>query len=292
MGIYDRDYQRGYRPPDGLYLGSPATLTTKLVIVMFGVFVVQLLTRGQRSPEGGPFTDFFSLYPDVFQHPLHLFQFVTYGFLHSPWDMHHIIANMLGFWFFGRDIEYRYGRREYLAFFLVAIVASGLVWVLGEFVANRGFVPEPGMLGASGGVSAVLILFALNFPHRMMLFMFFLPMPMWVGALLIVGYDAYGAIQRTDPVAFTAHLGGAVFALIYYQAGWRLERILPSGSLLKRLKPKPKLRVVDPDANDPSTEERVDEILKKINEQGRDSLTRQERRILEEASRKYQRRRH
>ena len=39
---------------------------------------------------------------------------------------------------------------------------------------------------------------------------------------------------------------------------------------------------------DPSTEERVDEILKKINEQGRDSLTPQERRILEEASRKYQ----
>ena len=150
MGIYDRDYQRGYRPPSGFYLGGSTTLTTKLVIVMFGVYVVQLMTRDERIGS----QTLFSLYPNVFQHPLHLFQLLTYGFLHSPIDIKHIVFNMLGLWFFGRDIEYRYGSREYLAFFLVAVVAAGLVWVLGEFVANRRFAAGPGMLGASGGVSA------------------------------------------------------------------------------------------------------------------------------------------
>jgi hypothetical protein len=91
-------------------------------------------------------------------------------------------------------------------------------------------------------------------------------------------------------VAFTAHLGGALFGFLYYQWGWRFERWLPSGSLAKRFRAKPKLRVIDPDQID-STDSRVDEILKKIQEQGQDSLTRGERRILEQASREYQKRR-
>ena len=86
-------------------------------------------------------------------------------------------------------------------------------------------------------------------------------------------------------------LGGAIFALLYFQSGMRLERFVPSASMLENLQPKPKLRVHDPDEPD-ETEEAVDEILKKIQEHGRDSLTRRERRILEEASREYQKRRH
>jgi DNA polymerase-3 subunit gamma/tau len=42
---------------------------------------------------------------------------------------------------------------------------------------------------------------------------------------------------------------------------------------------------------DAASNNRVDEILQKIQEQGQDSLTNRERQILEEASREYQRRR-
>jgi membrane associated rhomboid family serine protease len=291
MGIYDRDYSRpgrgGSQP--GFHLGGSTTLTTKIVIVMFIVYGVEQLSKS------GWFVETFSLYPDVFVRPLHLFQLITYGFLHDPFDFRHIAFNMLGLWFLGRDVEYRYGQREYLAFFLVSIVAAGCTWVIGEFIVNRGFDPYPPMLGASGGVVAVVILFALNFPHRTVLFMFFLPMPMWVAALIVVGVDAYGAVQRSDNVAFTAHLGGALFALMYYKLGWRFERFLPGGGFFQLPGRRNGLRVVEADASDeldePSTEQQVDEILKKIQEHGRDSLSRAERRILEEASREYQRRR-
>src|SRR5262249_13618687 len=148
-------------------------------------------------------------------------------------------------------------------------------------------IPNEGtsvVLGASGGIAAMVILFAMNFPHRMVLFMFVIPMPMWVLAVIVVGWDAWGAMQRSGNVAFTAHLGGALFGFLYYQWGWRLERWLPTGSLAKRFRSKPKLRVIDPDEVD-STDSRVDEILQKIQEKGQDSLTRGERRILEQASR-------
>jgi membrane associated rhomboid family serine protease len=262
---------------------------------MFGIYIVQLLTRPNQpaSPvDAGWFTNTFRLYPDVLVRPWNLFQLVTYGFLHDLSDIKHILFNMLTLWIFGRRVEERYGRREYLFFFLAAVVVAGLTWVMGEFAANQRMNPLPAMLGASGGIAAVVILFAMNFPHQTVLFNFFIPMPMWVLALILVGIDVLGAIDRSGTIACTAHLGGAAFGFMYYKWGLRLERWLPAKKWSTSLKRRPKLRVLDPDSVDSdSTDSRVDDILRKIQEQGQDSLTRAERRILEEASKEYQRRR-
>jgi len=295
MGIYDRDYQRGdyYGRSPGFHLGGSRTLTTNLVIFMFVIYGFQMLTRG-HFPNDGWFTQLFSLHGDVVKRPWLIFEFLTYGFLHSPWDLKHIIFNMIALWFFGRVVEFRYGRREYLTFFLVAIVVSGATWVLGEFVANRQWLPIA-MLGASGGISAVLILFCLNFPREMVYIWGVLPLPAWVFAVLFIGLDLMGASGRSINgdvnVAYTAHLGGAFFAFLYYHFHWRMDRFLPSRDWLEHLRPKPKLRVLDPDSPDSSADDEVDAILQKIQEHGRNSLTRRERRILEEASRQYQKRR-
>jgi membrane associated rhomboid family serine protease len=235
----------------------------------------------------------FSLHPNVVKRPWLAFELITYGFLHDPWNFQHIIFNMIALWFFGRPIEYRYGRREFLALFLVAVVFAGLVWMVGDILVNRGFTSTP-MLGASGGVTAVLLLFCLNYPHQMIFIWGVIPVPAWLCAVLFIGIDILGAMgQHTangGNVAYTAHLGGALFGFLYFQWGWRLERWLPSSDLLARIKPSPRLRVHDPEDAE-ETERQVDEILKKIQEHGRDSLTRRERRLLEEASREYQKKR-
>ena len=172
---------------------------------------------------------------------------------------------------------------------------AGVIWIVGEFVVHREWT-SIGMLGASGGVYAVLILFCLNFPHQLIYIYGVFPIPAWVLAVVYLGMNLMGAMGQAVPggsnVAFTAHLGGALFALLYFQSGMRLDRFLPSGAMLKQLQAKPKLRVHDPESTDvDDTEAAVDEILKKIQEHGRDSLTRKERRILEDASREYQKRR-
>jgi membrane associated rhomboid family serine protease len=294
MGFYDRDYQRGgsydERQP-GFHLGGPTTLTTKLVIGIFGVYLIQLFTQPSEpiSPnDHGWFTNTFRLYADWWQRPWTLYQLLTYGFLHDPTDLKHVVFNMLGFWIFGREVEARYGAREFLIFFLAALVIAGLAWTLAEIPSGQSGV----VLGASGGVAAVVILFALNFPYRTVMLMLLFPMPMWVAAVIFVIIDLIGAIGRFGNTAFTAHLGGAAFGYLYYRNRWRLERFVPRQISLPRFRRKPKLRVLRPDAHDePSTDDVVDQILKKIQDQGKDSLTRHERRILEEASREYQRRR-
>ena len=288
MGIYDRDYERERYDDEGglgVHLGGERTLTTNVVIFMFVVYGVQLLA--------GPwFTNLLSLQGDSLVRPWRWYEFVTYGFLHDPQDLKHIIFNMLGFWIFGRAVEQRCGRNEYLLFFLASIVFAALCWVISEFIAH-GELSRVTLVGASGGVTAVLVLFALSFPHQQVFVFGVLPMPAWVFAMLIVGIDLLNAVNRTEgaTVAYTAHLGGAAFAGLYFKSRLRFERWLPAATWWRRLRPGPKLRVHMPDSDEDSTDREVDDILKKIQEQGQDSLTRRERRILERASREYQKRR-
>jgi hypothetical protein len=85
-------------------------------------------------------------------------------------------------------------------------------------------------------------------------------------------------------------LAGAAFAVVYYYTGWNLGRWLPSRFSWKALKPRPKLRVHEPDREE-SFSDQVDRILEKISREGEASLTAQERHLLEDASRRYQQRR-
>jgi membrane associated rhomboid family serine protease len=298
MGIYDRDYEREnvYDDSPGFHLGSSLSWTTKLVIVMFVVYGVQLATQPAQPMPGasndGWFTDLFSLHADVIRQPWRAFEFLTYGFLHDVHDLKHILFNMFGLWMFGRIVEQRYGPHEFLLFFLAAVIFAGVCWLLSELVMNRQIAMVQ-LLGASGGIAAVLILFCFNFPQQQIYLYGLLGMPAWVFAILFLVGDMLGASGlRGGNVAYTAHLGGALFAFIYYRAGWRFTRFLGTNWKMPKLGRRPSLRVLDPgDEQEESTEEQVDNILRKIREQGQDSLTRGERRILEEASREYQRKR-
>jgi len=295
MGIYDRDYGREYEPSrqPGLHLGGPRSLSTNIVLFTFGIYLLQLLTQlAANAPPGdeGLVTNLFSLYGNALTQPWRIFEFLTYGFLHSPRDFGHILGNMFGLWMFGRLVEMRYGRREYLAFYLVSIVFAGATWYAAEFFSSKAQLPIQ-MLGASGGVTAVLILFALTYPRQTVYILGVFPIPMWVLAIFIVGHDISGAIQRANSVACTAHLGGALFAYLYFRGHWKLENWLPGTFSLPQLPRKANLRIHEPEQASTETDDRVDEILKKIQEQGQDSLTWRERRILEKASKEYQRKR-
>ena len=278
MGIYDRDYSRG--PEPGFHVSAPRTATIQLVLINVAVYVAQLAYPAVSST--------LALSSDWYLQPWTFYQLLTYGFLHSTAGIEHILINMLVLWMFGQEIERRYGRSEFLSLYLSAIVFSGLVWSLIEaYFGNRA-----NLVGASGGISAIFALFALNFPHRRVLFMFIIPMPMWVAALIALGFDAKGAMDRSGNVAFTGHLAGALFGLFYFRYGWPLGRWL-SGAAAGLPRPgRPKLRVHAPDEpgepEEDDLSQKVDAILQKIQQQGQGSLTWNERRLLEKASLRYQ----
>jgi membrane associated rhomboid family serine protease len=278
MGISDRPYYRD--DEQGTWLGH-RSMVINLILLNVAVFVAQLLF-------GNDFTNRLSLHADLFREPWNFYQLLTYGFLHDPENLTHILFNMLGLWIFGTDLEGIYGRAEILRIYLATIVVAGLVWVIVATVGQGG----PGvLLGASGGVMGMMILYVLHFPRRTLLIWGILPVPAWALGVVYVAMDLLGAASPTDNVAHVAHLSGVAFGFVYFKSGWNLGRLIPqrlSGSMFRF---RPKLRIHDPEEASRDLSNQVDAILEKISQQGEASLTKKERRTLEEASRRYQRKR-
>lgn len=290
MGIYDRDYARDDRP--GVFLGGERTMVTNLLLVTVGIYILQILVDPSNPRATQPIAQFLALRQEILSsklltHPWWIFELVTYGFAHSRNDIMHILGNMFLFWFFGRDIEAKYGKKEFLSIYLTTIVLAGLAWLLVEYATgSKG--QGPPLIGASGGVMGVMLLYVLHFPKRTLLIWGIIPVPAWALAAVWLLMDIQGAIGRSGNVAYSAHLAGAAYGFAYYRTGWTLAMLLPGTFSLKSLKRRPKLRVHDPDEHEEAISQQVDEILRKIQEQGQDSLTAKERRTLERASRRYQ----
>lgn len=300
MGIYDRDYYQeprpgsdhpwGPRPTFGLRM--PGTVVGIVILINVVVWLVDgLLTS--PMPGGRPLGTigyWLSAHEYTLRTPWMWWQLLTYGFVHAP-QVSHILFNMLGLWFLGRAIEMHYGRKEFLRLYLAMLLVGSLAWG----IVNLGRTGDAVLLGASGAVAGIVVLFALNFPRQTLLLFFVLPVPAWVVGVFIVVADLMGAMGtagRKD-VAYVVHLAGAAFAFLYYRFGWNLTR-LTEGRFSFRWparkwpRPRPRLRVHDPGSEESELSREVDRILEKITRHGESSLTRKERRTLERASRQYQ----
>jgi membrane associated rhomboid family serine protease len=260
----------------------------QLLAITIAVYIVQLVFEGA--------TQFLTLPADWYRRPWEAYHLLTYGFAHDPEAIEHVLFNMLMLGIFGRQVEQVYGRRAFLTFYLAAIVVGGLIWSLAESI--HGFAEldgrAPVLLGASAATVGVAILFALNFPKQEIRLYFLFPVPAWVFALILVAGDVIGAIQRSDNVAFTAHLGGAAFAFAFYRFDWLRNLGAGSWGQFVRNRTRPRLKVLAPEDDGDEADDlgaKVDKILAKIKAQGQDSLTRGERKILEQASRHYQQKR-
>jgi hypothetical protein len=148
------------------------------------------------------------------------------------------------------------------------------------------------MVGASGGVTAVIVGTAVMFPsYRVMLFGI-LPIELrWIAVFRVV-LDLLGASGPINQGGYICHLGGAAFGLLYMmhtKGTWHIPGVDTLADFIKRLfsgkksKPMRSARVsINQDRSSFSqktsvTQEEIDRILDKINETGYDSLTKQEK---------------
>lgn len=136
---------------------------------------------------------------------------VTYGLVHA--SPTHLLFNMVTLFFFGRVMEQFYtaylGVLGFAAFYVGGLVVS----ILPTFLANRDN-PHYRSLGASGAVSAVLFAFILIQPWAT-IYVYILPVPAIVYALLYIVYSIYMDRQSTDNVNHSAHLWGAAYGVAF-----------------------------------------------------------------------------
>ncbi len=244
---------------------------------------------------------------------------VTYMFAHGSFL--HIAVNMYMLWLFGPRIEHSWSSGRF-AFFYVLCGLGG--WLFHLLFAREGV-----LIGASGAIFGVMLAYAMRWPDdEIVIFPFvFLRLKMKWLVLLLAGFNlaaGVGSAAAGSGVAYFAHLGGFAVAWLYLR--WtampstdRLRhRVAAAPDLtddpprpIPRSQSRPRERLSEVDevvarsnaiasrqrprddrrtaTVTPPSLEAIDPVLDKISRQGIESLTGEERRLLEEYSKRLRR---
>lgn len=212
----------------------------------------------------------------------------TYMFVHG--GFWHLFFNMLGLFFFGPPLESKWGSREFIRFYMLC----GLGGVLLSLV----FV-DANIVGASAAVFGVMLAFALAWPNAPIYLWGLLPIPAkWLVAILATMTLLSAVGGGGGGVAHMAHLGGLITGFLYLKSDWRPGAAIKRA---KRSKTARKLAIVPREERRQNMEgqksarsnreeeallDAVDRVLDKISEQGMGSLSDEERKLLDEVSRR------
>ncbi|MBC8054736.1 MAG: rhomboid family intramembrane serine protease [Sphingobacteriaceae bacterium] len=240
----------------------PVVKNLLIINVIFFIATHLFSSNGQY-----PLVQYLAVY--YFDSPsFRIWQVVTYMFMHSPGSLMHILFNMFALYSFGPVLEYTFGSKRFLNFYLLtglgALALQMLVQAI-EVYGITGSITNPNtstfdyatsmatlrieglsqeagqkllglyytpMLGASGAVFGILIGFGMLFPNAELI-LIFLPIPIKAKYLIpfyIVVELFLGVKQfEGDSVAHFAHLGGALFGFLLIKY-WGIRR-RPGGYL-------------------------------------------------------------
>ncbi len=155
---------------------------------------------------------------------------LTAMFMHAGWA--HLLGNMLYLWIFGDNVEDRFGRLRFLAFYLV----SGVIATFSQYALDpNSTLPN---VGASGAIAGVLGAYLLFFPKarvHVLLGRSVAPVPafvalgLWFALQLAAGVGAVATTAESEQggIAYGAHVGGFVAGLLMagMMGGFRRGRI-------------------------------------------------------------------
>ena len=237
-----------------LFGGQLPPVTLNLIIINVIVWLAQIVFIRQ----GMDLTNIFGLLY-IGSKGFKLHQIVTYMFMHDTRSFMHVFSNMFAVFMFGRTIEYVWGSKRFLTFYMVTGIGAGLIQILVAFIRIQGF--KSGMsveaidevysqgydllrqnmnyinsaqgglnialntvtVGASGAVFGILLAFGMLFPNAEL---FIIPIPFPIKAkYFVVGYGLFELVFGVrnfswDNVAHFAHLGGMLFG-IFMILYWR-----------------------------------------------------------------------
>ncbi len=242
-----------------------------LLIATFGIYLLQVIPG-----LGQWLTIFGALKPSLVFPGGQIWRLATYMFLHS-YSPFHVLFNMFGLWMFGTELENMWGTKRFIQFYFITGIGSG---ILSLFSIYFGDIP---IVGASGAIYAILVVYAFFFPNRQVLLFFIIPMPIWLLVAGLIFLSLVGTLQMAGGISHITHLGGIVVAFLYLRyydrvIAWNIHRKALKAEKTMRVNAEKKMQ------KDRYFEEVIDPILKKISDQGMDSLTKEEKKILKDVS--------
>lgn len=248
-----------------------------IIIANIVVFIFMFLFQSER------FFLYLGLVPKFVWSRGFVWQLFTYMFIHGGFG--HIFWNMLILWMFGTEIESHWGKKEFYKYYFLTGVGSGIITFI--FSLNSS-IP---VVGASGAIYGVLVAFALLFPERRIYLYFLIPIKAKYFVLIMGVITFFSSFSPgVSQISHLTHLGGLVIGYLYL----RRKRIFADINLRM-----PKIKIPAPFKNiirkvdkpskppthtgydtDKTMQEEIDRLLDKINREGYENLSEQERQTL------------
>jgi membrane associated rhomboid family serine protease len=276
MGLYDRDYMREEEPRFGRFRADPWSPTVALLVVLVIIFLIQWVLRAQGNY--------------WIEHTLGLslngirdgafWQLFTFQFLHGSWL--HLLLNGVGLYSCGRAVEAILGRKRLILLYFLSGTGGGILQMATSLLLRQN--PDIPVVGASAGISGLLAAFIMCRPDaRLIVFPIPVPIRGWTLLWIVVAVSIWGTVFPFGGVAHAAHLGGLLAGGAFVRWSRRKQPLSPEPDWLipptirrtPSAEAPPDSKVVDDDE--------VNAILEKINAQGIQSLTDRERKVLERA---------
>lgn len=198
------------------YTYSDACVYLVLANVLF--FILTRYTN--LSINGTPLIYWMSLIPG-FVNMGWVWQFVTYMFVHASFS--HLFFNMFALFMFGRAIERALGTGEFLLFYFLCGILSGVFAYIFYLIQGT---PNVVLLGASGAIYALLFLSAVLFPTAKVMFFYIVPMKMPYAVMIYIAIEIFSQVYGlSNGIAHMVHLAGIAVAWLYALIRFRLNPI-------------------------------------------------------------------
>lgn len=276
---------------------------TKLIYINVGVFVVikllqlLLLLTGQGMGFANLLINWLSVPSDPTLLLFRPWTLITYMFLH--YDFFHILFNLLYLFWFGRLFVQLVDVRKLLTVYFWGGLAGAALYII-SFNLLPAFHPQGGssfLLGASASVMAILFAVARLRPNFSVYLFLIGPVKLKYLALGAFIIDLISIPGMANAGGHLAHIGGALIGIYY---GWRLSEGKIKGDFFDNMaqkseglfKKKSKLKVkhrrpmtdLEYNAKKVKRQKELDRILEKIKQSGYDSLSKEEKQMLFNAS--------
>ena len=150
----------------------------------------------------------------------YVYQLFTYMFVHGSFN--HILFNMLSLLIFGTMVEKRIGSKEFLLFYLLTGLFSGIASFISYYLSGSNVV----LVGASGAIYGVLLLFAVFYPYSVIFVFGIIPIRSPLLVIIYALIELYSQVfGRGGNVAHLTHLSGLLFAYLYCRIRMRVNPI-------------------------------------------------------------------
>ena len=260
----------------------------KIIYITTAVFVLTFLINTISylfNNEGNFMIDWFALSPHFEQYIVKPWTIITYGFMHE--GPLHILFNLLILYYFGNLFLNFFNEKQLLTYYFLGILFGGIIFMLSYNYVPALQTKRAVLVGASAGVTAVLIGIATHIPNYAMRFQFIGNVKLKLIAIIIIVLDII-QIPNGNAGGHLAHLGGALTGFLLTNSFNNGKDFINwTGRFFKPKKQKPLKTVyknkksVNSKVRQTDEEQRkIDTILDKISKSGYEALSKEDKDFL------------